>query len=150
MNRVKGIIAAGTLTGVVLITLIAFGFRGVDALGVGNSAAAESGVTDNPVTLVQPGTPAQLADGANAQEAVQAWQSYSSDLENAVRVMQEREAQYQAELNTANQTILDLQNQINQGNQAASTAFYEDDDDDDRYEAGGEYKESEGYEHDDD
>ena len=131
MNKMKGIIAAGTLTGLVLITIVAFGFRGVDAQ---NDSISTPVIED--VTLVQP------TNDASGQEAVQAWQDYSSELETAVKTMQAREAQYQNELNTANQTINNLQTQLNQNNQGNVNVRVN------RYEEH-EHEEHEGFEHDD-
>ena len=112
MTRLKGILAAGTLTGLILITVIVLSVRNA-------SAAAEPSSTPLITTQDQPAT--DLA----GEEAVQAWQTYSAELENTVRVLQDREAQYQAELEAANATILELQDQLNTANQMASNRDYE-------------------------
>ncbi|MCA9934883.1 MAG: hypothetical protein KC415_13205 [Anaerolineales bacterium] len=124
MNRVKGILAAGTLTGLVIVTLLALGFR--------NSSAAAA---DNASPVVIPSEPG--VDPA-AQDAVQAWQTYSSELENTVRTLQARETQYQTELAKANQTITQLQDQLNNTN---SQTF--------AFSGGHEHEEHEGFDHDD-
>lgn len=130
MNRTKGILAAGTLTGLVLITILALGFGNLRA-DRNADVAAETAVS--PVN-VPAATTASSAAGAQINEeavqAVQAWQQYSAELEETVRTMQTREAAYQAQIEAANQTILQLQDSINTANSGAS--FY-DDDDDDRY-----------------
>ena len=143
MNRKKGILAAGTLTGLVLITILGLGFGNLGALASGGSSD----------TAVQQEIPQQrqvdTTDPA-AAEAVQAWQDYSSELEQTVRVMQEREAAYQSQLDQANNTIVNLQDQVNTSNSAASSsgANY---DDDDRYEheEHESHESHEGYEDDD-
>jgi len=136
MNRTKGLLAAGTLTGLVLITLLGLGWGSLGA------TSGSSGDTAVPQTVPQ--EPQLTTTDPAAEEAVQAWQEYSAELEQTVRVMQERETAYQTQLDAANQTIVNLQDQINGSNNAASSgAYYEDDDDDDRYE----HEEHEEYEH---
>ncbi len=140
MNRTKGIIAAGTLTGLVLITLLALGFGNLRAAGGSDTAVPNAPTAELPT----PDTSVQTND-----EALQAWQEYSAQLEQTVRTMQEREATYQTQLDAANQTILQLQNDINSAN--ASAPAYTGDDDDDRYEhEGSEHEHEEHEEHDDD
>ncbi|MCA9957856.1 MAG: hypothetical protein KC443_02410 [Anaerolineales bacterium] len=90
MTRIKGIIAAGTLTGLVLLTVLALGFR--------NAGAAKE-TTVNTATAVT--TPQQLQD----------MQTYTTQLEDALQTMQAREAQYQQQIEAANQTIHQLQSQ---------------------------------------
>ena len=126
MNRKKGILAAGTLTGLVLITILGLGFGNLGALASGGSS-------DTAVQQEIPQQPQVDTTDPAAAEAVQAWQDYSSELEQTVRVMQEREAAYQSQLDQANNTIVNLQDQVNTSNSAASSsgANY---DDDDRYE----------------
>lgn len=122
MNRTRGILAAGTLTGLVIITLLALGFGNLRAAGGGETAVS----APNTATIELP-TPDTAIQGN--EEALQAWQQYSAELEQTVRTMQEREAAYQTQLDAANQTILQLQNDINSANSAP--VHY---DDDDRYE----------------
>ena len=143
MNRKKGILAAGSLTGLVIITLLSLGFRSLGAANNGNETAVQQEIPQQPQI--------DTTDPA-AQEAVNAWQDYSAELEQTVRVMQERENNYQSQIDAANQTIVNLQDQINSSNSAASSgAYYEDDDDDDRYEheEHESHEEHEGYEDDD-
>lgn len=142
MNRTRGILAAGTLTGLVLITILALGFANLRAGG-------ESATAVSPTTTANNALPLPNTGSMTNEEALQAWQQYSAELEQSVRTMQERDAAYQSQLDAANQTILQLQNDINQANSAP--AFYDnhdDDDDDDgyRYEAYEEHDED----HDDD
>jgi predicted nucleic acid-binding Zn-ribbon protein len=73
-----------------------------------------------------------------AQEAVQAWQDYSAELEQTVRVLQERENTYQSQIDTANQTIVNLQDQVNGANSTASNTVSS---------RGGEHEEHEHGEH---
>ena len=143
MNRKKGIFAAGTLTGLVLITILGLGFGNLGALASGGSS-------DTAVQQEIPQQPQVDTTDPAAAEAVQAWQDYSSELEQTVRVMQEREAAYQSQLDQANNTIVNLQDQVNTSNSAASSsgANY---DDDDRYEheEHESHESHEGYEDDD-
>lgn len=99
MDRKKGILAAGTLTGLVLITLLALGF--------GNLGAT----ADNATAVSQ--QPQIVTTDPAAQDAVQAWQEYSAGLEQTVRTLQERENAYQSQIDSANQTIVNLQGQVN-------------------------------------
>lgn len=107
MNRTKGILAAGSLTGLIVMTMLALGFKNI------NAQTNEMGTVEpTPIIIQQPET------GAATNEAVQAWQTYSSDLENTVQTMQQREATYQAQIEAANQTILQMQDQANAANAA--------------------------------
>ena len=121
MNRLKGMIAAGTLTGLILITVVVLSIRNANA-------AAEAISTPLTITQNQPDT------ALTGQEAVQAWQTYSAELENTIRVMQDREAQYQAELEAANATILQLQDQINSTNQTTNYREHEEHEEHEEYE----------------
>ena len=123
MNRKKGILAAGTLTGLVLITILGLGF--------GNLGALDSGGSDNTaVPQLIPQEPQITTTDPAAEEAVQAWQAYSTELEQTVRVLQERENTYQANIEAANATIVNLQDQVNSVNSAASGgASYEEHED---------------------
>lgn len=126
MNRTKGILAAGSLTGLVLLTMLALGFN---RIGAGGEGAGETAVSE-PTTLIIQEPPLE----PDASQAVQAWQTYGRDLETAVQTMQGREAQYQTEIEAANQTILQLQEQVNAANNtlsASTSTYYEDDDDHD-------------------
>lgn len=132
MDRKKGILAAGTFTGLVLITLLALGFGNLQA-----KSAEDTAVAPAAVEVMLPET-----NGMTAAEALQAWQDYSTELEQTVLTMQDRDAAYQQQLDAANQTILQLQDQINSVNSAPATYG---DDDDDRYEH--EEREHEEHEH---
>lgn len=124
MNRLKGILIAGTLTGFILIAVIVLEVRRANSAGV--QAISPDITGQNQPTV-----------GLTGDEAVQAWQAYSRELENTVRVLQERDAQYRAELDAANTTIIQLQDQINSGNQLAGFRGHE------------EHEEHEGFEFDD-
>jgi hypothetical protein len=141
MDRRKGLLAAGTLTGLVLITLL--------SLGLGNLGAISGSGNDTAVPQTIPQEPQLTTTDPTAAEAVQAWQEYSAELEQTVRVMQDRETAYQTQLDAANQTIVNLQDQINSSNSSASSGAYYEDEDDDRYEHE-EHEEHEHEEHEDD
>ncbi len=92
MNRIKGILAAGTLTGLVLITIL--------ALSWGNVSGAAANAPAEPAAIVQP----MATDAATLQ-------AQNVQLQNALQTMQAREAQYQAQIEAANQSITQLQSQ---------------------------------------
>jgi hypothetical protein len=104
MSRTKGILAAGTLTGLVLITILALGF---------GSLQAQPSRTATAVPATEVGVPP--TNSLANEETLQAWQAYSSQLEQTVRILQERDIAYQQQLEASNQTILQLQDQINGG-----------------------------------
>jgi hypothetical protein len=99
MNQKKSIVIAGTLAGLILLTLLAFTFTDTSALLRRNDAQAVL-----PATAV----PTEQSADANAQAQIQALQAYTGQLEAALQIMAEREVQYQQQLNTANQTIMEL------------------------------------------
>lgn len=137
MNRTKGILGAGTLTGLVLITILALGFGNIRGGALADTAVG-------PATTEAPLLP-QTKD-LTGEEALQAWQTYSTELEQTVRTMQDREAAYQQQLDTANQTILQLQDQINS---SSGNRSYDDDDRDEHEEHEREEHDHEAEEHDD-
>lgn len=138
MNRTKGILAAGTLTGLVLVTLLALGFGNLK----GSTDQEKTAVSDpTPVIIQQP------IDNSGDEAALQAWQDYTTDLENTVSTMQAREREYQTQLDSANQTIIQLQDQVNSANAAASRAPAYFEDDDDEYEGQEEGEDHEENEH---
>ena len=93
-----------------------------------------------PILIEQP------TDNSADEAAIEAWQEYATDLENTVNTMQQREGEYQTQLESANQTIINLQDQVNSANAAASApANYEDD-----YEEYDDDDEHDEYEHEDD
>ncbi len=135
MSRTKSILAAGSLTGLVLITILALGLRSINAdSGTESSSAADS---QTRIEIQQP------QSGATADEALQSWQTYSSDLENTVQIMQEREAAYQSQIEAANLAIIELQDQVSSANTAVNQMGADTHYDDDEYE-------HEEYEEDDD
>ena len=146
MSRTKSIIAAGSLTGLVLIAALVLGLRGINAAsGTGGNTTVNSPAQ---IEIQQPDT------ATTADENLQSWQTYSRDLEYAVQTMQEREAAYQAQIEAANQAIMELQDQVNSANVALdqmsgpAPAYY----DDDVYEHDNEYEydDDEHEEHEDD
>ena len=114
MNRKKGILTAGTLTGLVLITILVLGFRNLQAKSDETEVVVPSAEVDAPQTK-------DLA----ADEALQAWQDYSIRLEQAVLTLQARDAAYRQQLDAANQTILQLQDQINSAPAPGSSREHE-------------------------
>lgn len=118
MNRTKGILAAGTFTALVLITLLALGFGNLQAKSADVTAVAPAAVE------VQAPQTTALTNGMTPEQAVQAWQDYSVQLEQTVRTLQNREIAYQQQLDAANQTILQLQDQINSANSAPAPSFF--------------------------
>ena len=115
MNRTKGIIVAATLTGLLLITILALGFG-----KVATKSAESAASTPNATELTS-------SDATNEQlrQELNSWQEYSKQLEQTVRIMQGREAQYQQQLESANQVIVQLQDQINRGNTIRPRSFFE-------------------------
>lgn len=96
-NRIKNLLIAGAVTGLLLATLLALGFRGT-------VRAAE-----DPAGNVQPQTlPADMTT-TNLQ-------AENAQLRSAVNTLLNREGQYQQQLELANQTILQLQSQLSQAN----------------------------------
>jgi TolA-binding protein len=132
MDRTKGILAAGTFTGLVLITILVLGFGNLQAKSVEDTAVPISAEEISP-----PPT-----DGIELEQALQEWQTYSAELEQTVRTLQDRETAYQQQLDAANQTIVQLQNEINQANNALVTSFSEEHESDED-----ESREHESFEH---
>ena len=104
MSRTKGILAAGTFTALVLITILALGFGSLQAQSSRNVPLVPATGAGVPPTN-------SLAN----EETLQAWQAYSAQLEQTVRILQERDIAYQQQLEASNQTILQLQDQMNGG-----------------------------------
>ncbi|MEJ2747372.1 MAG: hypothetical protein P8183_05615 [Anaerolineae bacterium] len=127
MNRKKGVLTAGALTGLLLIALLALGFGNLQAKSTDATAVAPAAIEN---TVPQ-------TTGMTTDQAIQAWQDYSAQLEQTVRTMQQRETAYQQQLDAANQTILQLQDQINSLNSAPSTSFFGEHESHERGEFGG-------------
>ncbi len=119
MNRTKAILAAASFTGLLLITILALGSGGLKA----KSDADLPEVPTSEAALLQ-------TNGSPSEETLQAWQEYSAQLEQTVRILQQRDAAYQQQLETANSTILQLQQQIN--NISAPRFFEEHEEDEHR------------------
>jgi hypothetical protein len=132
MDRMKRILTAGTLTGLVLIIALVFGFGRIKANG--NEAAIAPEIVVNPVVM-----PDGTAVDLNSPEGQAA---YAQQLEATLQVMQAREAAYQQQIEAANQTILQMQDQINTQMQSQNINA--------RFTGGFEHHEHEGWEHDDD
>lgn len=90
MTRIKAILAAGTLTGVVLATAV--------GLGVRNIVNADE-PTVEPTEVTEPEPDPEAVIEAQRQQ---------------LEIMRAREEQYRAEIEAANQSILDLQTQLAQ------------------------------------
>ena len=136
MNRVKGILAAGTLTGLVLATLVAFGFKSTNS-----QMQASTAVPEIIVQPVMESAPAPVPDTAAAIGGNQPDNTdYIQQLEETLVTMQGREALYRDQIDTANQTILQLQDQINTDRVSQATfnnsanSYQEHDDDHDDHE----------------
>lgn len=136
MSQKKGIIAAGMLTGLVMLTLLALGFTNVQALLKQDATDAQ---------LAEPLPVLQAPDGASTAD-VQALQDYAAELEAALQTMQDRETQYRQQLEAANQTITEMQQPVQ-----PNFGRYEDDDEwYEHEEHEHEEHEQEAFEHDDD
>jgi hypothetical protein len=117
MERTKSILVAGTFTGLVLVAALVLGFGNFRAKAVEDTAA--------PIPAEEISPPP--TDGLEIEQALQEWQTYSAELEQTVRTMQDRETAYQQQLDVANQTIVQLQNEINRANNASVASFSEED-----------------------
>lgn len=109
MSRIQGILAAGTLTVVVLAAVLAFG--GFDFARAGGDDGAGA------APAVQQPTGSGDDDAARLEEANQT----IDELQASLAVMQQREAQYNAQIEAANQAILQLQGADSQLSQPAPT-----------------------------
>lgn len=110
MDRKKGILAAGTFTGLILITILALGFGSLQA------SSADSGANDPAAA----GVVAPASNNTDAEQALREWQAYGAELEQTIQTLQERDAVYQQQLQSANDTITTLQNEVNAANSAPS------------------------------
>jgi len=124
-NRLYGILAAGVLTGLVLAVIVAFSWGQRNEIEAAESA---------PVTLTLP--------AEDPPDTVEGLRTENEQLRAALAVYQEREGTYRAQLETANQTILQLQ-------QDSGTRYqeYEDDDEYEEHEDEHEEYEDEHEEH---
>lgn len=96
MDRMKAIFVAGGLTGLVLITVLVLGLRG--SVPTSEAASVEA-------------APVEVMGASDGAAQVQALLEQNRQLRDAVQTMQAREAQYQQQLEAANQTIQALQSQ---------------------------------------
>lgn len=95
----KRILATGAFAGILIVTLLAMGFGNLGA----NNNSAESGLPLATQSLDS------IAPNSTDAEALQ---QYSTELEQALRTMQERETTYRTQLDLANQTIVEMQDQL--------------------------------------
>jgi hypothetical protein len=107
-SRLKHLLAAGILTGLVFAILIAFAWR--------DTSRANANTTKTTATL-------PLAES----EGVDALQAENEQLRYAFATMRAREKDYQTQLETANRTILQLQD-------VAATRRHDDHDDHEKHE----------------
>ena len=106
MSRTKGILIAASLTGLVLVTILVLGFGRVIA-----SSDDVTGLATTPPHIASTGK-----SNGDLQQELKAWQQYAQELEQTLRNMQERETQYQQQLELANQTIVQLVDSLNSPN----------------------------------
>ncbi len=108
MNRTQGILTAGTLTLVVAGAVTVFGRLNPAAAKGGSDTAAPEAATQE---VVQADTQQQI-DFQAQQDALLAQQAA---LEQELQVMREREAEYNAEIEDANNTIAELTDAVAAG-----------------------------------
>lgn len=92
-HRLKHILAAGILTGLVLATVIALAWR--------DSSQADANAPKTNATLTM-----------SAPEGTEAWRAENEQLRHAFETMRVREKAYQTQLEAANRTILQLQDSM--------------------------------------
>ncbi len=127
MTRMKGILTAGTLTGLLLVTALIFGFGNSNG-DVASETAVPPEIIVNPIvmpeepmenvqvkttTSVQTAPTSPTGNSQTRGQAVSGDATYTQQLEEALQLMQSREAEYQTQIETANQTIIELQDQTN-------------------------------------
>lgn len=100
-KRLTNILIAGTLTALVLAVFLAF-------RGEGTAVAAADTGTDTPVVAA-----ASSTDMTALQAQVETLQAQNEQLRATVTTLQEREAQYQQQIESANETINELSAQAN-------------------------------------
>lgn len=179
MNRIQGILAAGTLTLVMVGAIVAFGrfnpasaenttaptsapdMTQIDAqqdqlqqeLDLMQQREAEyaaqiEAANDTIAQLMADQTSGSTAEPAQISDA----QQTIAELQASLAVMQQREQQYAAQIEAANQSILTLQSYINENNAAvaggSATAPSYESDEHDEYDDDGDHDEE--YEHEDD
>lgn len=105
-NRLTNILIAGTLT--VLVLTIFLAFRGGTETAVADTA--DSAKTITPVLSESVGN---NADVTALQAQIDALQTQNQELLSTLSIMQEREATYQAQIESANETIQQLSAQAN-------------------------------------
>jgi hypothetical protein len=136
--RLKNILAAGGLTTLILLTLVALALRDNRQVA---AAAPESGAA-----LSSGGEVAPAALSAGAPASVEQLQVENATLRQAVDTLLAREAQYQARLQEANQ-VLSQPAPAWSGEGEDEDEWWDNDEHDDH---GGEREEHEEGEHDDD
>jgi hypothetical protein len=114
MSRIKSILIAGTFTGLILITVL--------ALWPGSLEAQTPAATSSVAAVAND---VSLKNSLTSEEALRAWQDYSAQLEQTVRVLQARDQAYQQQLDSASRTIVRLQAQINSDPGSSSIGQHE-------------------------
>lgn len=99
-KRLTNVLIAGTLTVLVLTMFLAF--------RDGGTAVAETSATSEPTITETTSVTTTNADIATLQAQIEALQAQNTELRTAVETMQEREAEYQRQIEIANQTITEL------------------------------------------
>lgn len=102
-TRITNILIAGTLTAMILIVFL--GFKGV------STAIAKANSTDQTADVQIVGD--YNTDVAALEAQIESLQAQNNELRSAVQTMQEREAEYQNQIDMANETISELSAQNN-------------------------------------
>ncbi len=133
-NKIMNLIGTGTAVGALLIIAALFSNG-----GFGNFATASQAGGNEPITL-------EVTSG----EAEAALETQNAQLQEALTIMQEREAEYQTKLDEANNMLLNPEPAAayGEGEEAYAEEEYEEEEDDDDDEEGEEYEaEEEEHEH---
>ena len=136
-NKIMNLIGTGTAVGALLIIAALFSNG-----GFGNFATASQAGGNEPITL-------EVTSG----EAEAALETQNAQLQEALTIMQEREAEYQAKLDEANNMLLNPEPAAayGEGEEAYEEEEYEEEEDDDEegeeYEAEEEEEEEHEHEH---
>lgn len=122
MNRMRALLAAGGLTGLVLGTLLALGF-GPDRL----ASAMDRRPTASTVEMKVEGAAALPATGpADAGTLME----QNRQLKDALELMQAREAEYRRQIEQANQALGQVERAAASGTASDTYAFADEDDGD--------------------
>lgn len=123
MNRLHTFLAAGGLTGLVLATMLALGFAPE------RQASATAAQSPTATSTVTPGAQTALPDGSTPVD-VDALLDQNRQLKEVLERMQRREAQYQEQIERANQALEQMA--AASGADCEAYGYDDDHDDDDR------------------